>query len=60
MEERGTMGEIKSLALVISGGDGRSSPKKNLGLCKKKSQNVAAFQRKERCVKELWKCSTVV
>lgn len=44
------MGEIKSLALVISGGDGRSSPKKNLGLCKKKKSKCCSFSEKgEMC-----------
>lgn len=58
VEERGTMGEIKSLALVISGGDGKFSPKKNLGLCKKKKVKMLQLFRERR---DVWKsCENVV
>lgn len=45
MEKRGTMGEIKSLLLVISG---------DLGWCKKMSKCSSVLRKEEvaRCVKE--------
>lgn len=55
MEERGTMGEIKSLVLVISGDGVKSSPKKWKSVKKKKkskSSNVLEKEEVARCVKE--------
>lgn len=44
MEERGTMGEIKSLVLVISGDDVKSSPKKVVIRVSVKKEKVKMFQ----------------
>lgn len=58
----GTMGEIKSLLLVISGINGKSSPKKVFirGSVNKR-QDATAFQKKKRCKKKKQgKCGSFV
>lgn len=53
MEERGTRGEIKSLVLVISGGNGKSSLKEVVILgCVKMSECPSFLEKGEMCKKK--------